>query len=95
MRTAADSAARTGLTSSPRQAMRGALWTHSPSGRKDQAGRYKAIGGSLGSGADEGRAKLRYAPGRRKEPLNRGLLNGTSCPLTLASREGTCRIEAS
>ena len=27
------------------------------------------FGGWLGSGADEGRAKLRYALGRRKEPL--------------------------
>ena len=37
------------------------------------------FGGLLGSGAEEGRAKLRYAPGRRKEPLNRRLPNGTSC----------------
>ena len=35
-------------------------------------------GGWLGSGAEEGRAKLRYAPGRRKEPLIRRLPNGTS-----------------
>ena len=38
-------------------------------------------GGWLGSGADEGRAKLRKAPGRRREPLIRGCPNGNSCPV--------------
>lgn len=37
-------------------------------------------GGWLGSGADEGRAKLRKARGRRKEPWNPGSPNGISCP---------------
>jgi len=32
----------------------------------------------LGSGADEGRAKLRNASGRRKEPVIRRSPNGTS-----------------
>ncbi len=35
-------------------------------------------GGWLGSGTDEGRAKLRYASGKRMELLIRGLPNGTS-----------------
>jgi hypothetical protein len=39
----------------------------------------KPISGWLGSSAEEGRAKLRYAPGRRKEPLIRRCPNETSC----------------
>jgi hypothetical protein len=39
---------------------------------------YILLGGWLGSDADEGRAKQRYARGRRMEPLNPGLPNGTS-----------------
>ena len=38
----------------------------------------KPFDGLLGLRADEGRAKQRYAPCRRKEPLIRGSPNGTS-----------------
>ena len=38
----------------------------------------KPPGGWLGSGADEGRGKRRYARGRRMQPLNPGSPNGTS-----------------
>ena len=39
----------------------------------------KLSGGWFGLGADEGRAKLRNVPGRRKEPSIREYPNGTSC----------------
>jgi len=45
----------------------------------------------LGSGADEGRAKLRNAPGRRKEPVIRGLPNRTSCSQERSVRNGNPR----
>ena len=41
------------------------------------------FGGWLGSGAEEGRAKQRNVPGRRKEPLIRQSPNGTSCLLAI------------
>ena len=39
-------------------------------------------GGWLGSVGDEGRGKLRKAPGRRMQSSNRGLPNGTSHIIT-------------
>ena len=38
----------------------------------------KPSGGWLGSGAEEGRGKRRYARGRCKRPLNPGFPNGNS-----------------
>ena len=40
-------------------------------------------GGGLGSVAEDGRAKQRYASGRRMEPLIRRLPNGTSQTLVV------------
>ncbi len=48
-------------------------------GRKIEPVNFKPFGGSIGSSADEGRAKLRYVPGNRMEVLIRELPNGTSC----------------
>ena len=42
-------------------------------------------GGWLGSGADEGRAKLRYAVVRRMDPLTHRSPNGTSCHLAASN----------
>jgi hypothetical protein len=42
---------------------------------------HRPLGGWLGSGAEEDRAKLRYAPGRRREPKIRRSLNGNSFPV--------------
>ena len=66
----------------------------------------KPPGGWLGSGADEGRGKQRYARGRRMQPLNPGFPNGNSryrvkpCSIretqvTGEYRRGTPRTETS
>lgn len=55
---------------------------HTQPGRKLSYTSSTAVtphGGWLGSGADEGRAKLRYASGRRMESMIRGSPNWTSC----------------
>lgn len=54
------------------------------------------VSGWFGLRAEEGRAKQRNAPGRRKESVNRGFPNRTSVPLVVnPSGWGTPRSETS
>lgn len=54
------------------------------------------VSGWFGLRAEEGRAKQRNAPGRRKESVNRGSPNRTSVPFVVnPSGWGTPRSETS
>ena len=63
--------------------------------KMDCANATKLLGGWLGLGAEEGRAKLRKALGRCREPLIQGYPNGTSCLIDTPKGEGTRGIETS